>query len=120
MQDVDLLDEAGEKIVLCADVIVSLKYQAVSDYICNCDDFPHTRDDRYEAGAALFDYLTGSVIRDEGIQHSIAEDHNFELEVWPPHQDKHDHALVHCIQAQYDTLLLHFRRNLAIQLHLVA
>lgn len=122
MQDVDIVDEKAEVIKLVPDVVTNLKFQAVGDYFCNSEEFPHKTDDRYEAGAAFYDYLMGLEIDDlneEEVLELIAEEKDgFCPEVYAPYEDM---PLVHVLKLahdQYHNLKTFFLRNHVMQMEI--
>lgn len=119
MQDVDIVDEKAEVVKLVPDVVTNLKFQAAGDYFCNIEEFPHKVDDRYEAGAAFYDYLMGLEIDDlteEEVLDLIAEEKDgFCPEVYAPYGDM---PLVHVLKLAYDhyhNLKTFFLRNYVMQ-----
>ena len=120
MQDVEQLDKKSEEITLAPDVITNLKFQAVGDYFCNAENFPCDLDDRYEAGAKMYDYLMGLEIDDMTCQEAFeliaGEKGGFEPVVYAPYGDIRFVEVLGLVYDQYHALETFFLRNYIMQL----
>lgn len=119
MQSIEIVDEKAEVVKLVPDVVTNLKFQAVGDYFCNIEEFPHKADDRYEAGAAFYDYLMCLEIdglTEEEVFDLIAEEkEGFCPEIYAPYGDM-PLAHVRMFAAdQYHNLKTFFLRNYVMQ-----